>query len=539
MKKTKHIITLLLLTTTLVFSQTTKINQPVENDTIKILFIGNSYSYFNSLSQLVNGMAKDKFPSKIVKTKMISQGGITLKKHWKKSKALNEIKKEKWDFVVLQEQSTLGTGVSIDSKNYFGEMDTFFEYARNFDSEIKKIGAKTVFYMTWAKKNSKKQQKYLTYAYMTIAKKLNSLVAPVGLVWDKQRDNNAFDLYIYDGAHPSIYGSYLAATTLFATIFKTNPIGLSEKIEGYKLESSGRPSTKMETLASITKTDANTIQTSTWSIINSLKKTNGYLDITEPKLEYSVPTLPTGINITNKNIEGRWYGKTKYLRSNNIGTIIDIKNLKGTWEVNLLLYSPDEVNRIKAENIKIVGDKLSFTYKGFRESEVSFILNGNELLGISTLKIEDYVFYNNWRLSKNKIQNSIDLEAHSKLVGSLNSNIEKIGYLKAMLNQYKEYGKLIGAEYKPMLNNLNTKGYNLLNAEKLQEALNIFELAIALYPESANPYGSYGEALVKSGNKKKALEMYTKAYSIAKKTNHESLSYFKKNMINLKKEIGN
>lgn len=277
MQKIKYLATiLLLLITTLSCSKVVKTTQPSETDTTRILFIGNSYSYFNSVSELVKRMAEDKFPTKKIETKMISQGGMTLKQLWLKGEAWDEIKKEKWDYVVLQEQSTLGNGEIIDSKRHFYKPDIFFEYARKFDSEIKKSGAKTVFYMTWSKKDNPEQQIYLTYAYMKIAKELNSLIAPVGLVWDKNRNNSAFDLYYGDGAHPSVYGSYLAATTLFSIIFNTNPVGVSGKIEGYKLASTGQRSKEMQLLTDIAKDDATTIQRSTWDVINSLRKTGGY-----------------------------------------------------------------------------------------------------------------------------------------------------------------------------------------------------------------------------------------------------------------------
>lgn len=71
-------------------------------------------------------------------------------------------------------------GVMIDHKTYFGQTERFFEYARKFDTEIKNTGAKTVFLMTWSERNKPKEQTILTYAYTTIAKELDAIVAPVG-----------------------------------------------------------------------------------------------------------------------------------------------------------------------------------------------------------------------------------------------------------------------------------------------------------------------------------------------------------------------
>ena len=64
--------------------------------------------------------------------------------------------------------------------------------------------------------------------------------------------------------------------SLFSIIFSTNPVGVSEKIEGYKLASTGQRSKEMQLLTDIAKDDATTIQRSTWDVINSLRKTDGY-----------------------------------------------------------------------------------------------------------------------------------------------------------------------------------------------------------------------------------------------------------------------
>jgi hypothetical protein len=44
---------------------------------------------------------------KTIKTQMITLGGATLKTHWEMGNALNALKQDLWDYVVLQEQSML------------------------------------------------------------------------------------------------------------------------------------------------------------------------------------------------------------------------------------------------------------------------------------------------------------------------------------------------------------------------------------------------------------------------------------------------
>ncbi len=61
---------------------------------------------------------------------------------------------------------------------------------------------------------------------------------------------------------------------------------------------------------------------------------------------------------------------------------------------------------------------------------------------------------------------------------------------------------------------LNMTGYVLLENDKLDEALAIFELNIKLYPRSANVYDSYAEALLKAGRKEEAIQHYKTSISL-------------------------
>lgn len=61
---------------------------------------------------------------------------------------------------------------------------------------------------------------------------------------------------------------------------------------------------------------------------------------------------------------------------------------------------------------------------------------------------------------------------------------------------------------------LNNLGYDLLFDKKLNDALEIFKLNVELFPDIANCWDSYGEALLKIGNKEAALSAYKKALEI-------------------------
>jgi glyoxylase-like metal-dependent hydrolase (beta-lactamase superfamily II) len=62
--------------------------------------------------------------------------------------------------------------------------------------------------------------------------------------------------------------------------------------------------------------------------------------------------------------------------------------------------------------------------------------------------------------------------------------------------------------------NLNQWGYRLLRDEKAEEAAVLLKLNVDLYPESANVYDSYGEALYALGDGETALAMYEKSLEL-------------------------
>ena len=84
--------------------------------------------------------------------------------------------------MVLQEQSRLSTGITIDNDSYFGKTDSFHEHLRLFNSEIEKLGAETVLFMTWSQREKPEEQVILTHAYASIANQINAILSPVELV---------------------------------------------------------------------------------------------------------------------------------------------------------------------------------------------------------------------------------------------------------------------------------------------------------------------------------------------------------------------
>jgi tetratricopeptide (TPR) repeat protein len=61
---------------------------------------------------------------------------------------------------------------------------------------------------------------------------------------------------------------------------------------------------------------------------------------------------------------------------------------------------------------------------------------------------------------------------------------------------------------------INRIGYQLLEQNEMDKAIDMFRINVALYPKSFNTYDSLGEAYLKSGNMDLALKNYAKSLEL-------------------------
>jgi hypothetical protein len=188
---------------------------------MKVLFIGNSYTYYNDLPGMISQLAGSSNDPIHLDIRMIAVGYKTLEWHCGNPETLEAIRQADWDNVVLQEHSMRPVE----------DRDKMFDYASTLDREIKESGARTVLYLTWARQHIPGMQEGLTDAYFSLARTLGATVAPVGIAWQKAlRANPVLKLHKRDKSHPTPLGSYLAACVFYATLFQTSPVGLTGTI---------------------------------------------------------------------------------------------------------------------------------------------------------------------------------------------------------------------------------------------------------------------------------------------------------------------
>ncbi|MEA1970283.1 MAG: SGNH/GDSL hydrolase family protein [Thermodesulfobacteriota bacterium] len=181
----------------------------------KVLFIGNSYTYFNNLPFMLENLSSA--VGKAVQAQSVTRGRKTLQWHWHNPQTLDILDQGHWDFVVLQEQSTRPVN----------EPEQMRRAVARFASRIQKSGGTPLLYLTWARQRIPEMQDALTKTYLSITQEFDAWIAPVGPAWAKAlADSPELTLHAEDESHPNILGSYLAACVFYAVLFRETPMRL-------------------------------------------------------------------------------------------------------------------------------------------------------------------------------------------------------------------------------------------------------------------------------------------------------------------------
>ena len=200
-----------------------------------VLFVGNSYLYYNdSLHNHFKAMADEKYPGYegSVNVKSSTIGGSRLKHHnldhLLKPKAISSI--NKFELVVLQGGS--GEGLSKKDRKAFAKI------AKEHIKRIKANGSEAALYMIHAYVEPHQDFdpnliRVIEKMYVTAGNKNKTLVIPVGLAFENAyKQQPDITLHHLDGTHPALLGTYLAACTVFASVFNESPVGLNYDYNG-------------------------------------------------------------------------------------------------------------------------------------------------------------------------------------------------------------------------------------------------------------------------------------------------------------------
>ncbi|MDP1672955.1 MAG: hypothetical protein Q8L65_07545 [Burkholderiales bacterium] len=206
-----------------------KVRAPQVDTPARVLFVGNSYLYYNdSLHNHVRRMviADDPALEKVLQYKSATIGGANLAHH--NIDHLTEPGRIgvtlPFQLVILQD----GSAAPLSEKRRALSR----EKMKEFSSIIRERGGQVALYMGHAyvppHKQAKPENIRLTENHhLAVGNEINALVIPVGLAFEEAyRRRPDMKLHKdFDGTHPDLLGTYLAACVVYASVYGKSPVG--------------------------------------------------------------------------------------------------------------------------------------------------------------------------------------------------------------------------------------------------------------------------------------------------------------------------
>ena len=195
---------------------------------MKVLFIGNSYTYVNDMPKIFEGLCRDN--GRDVTTTSVVHGGHKLYQYVDsddqyRAKLEAALEADHYDLCFLQEQSYLP----------LSDYNLFFSGVSRLIEKVKPSADAFMLYETWGRKaghptldefgwTSESMTFDLAAAYKKAGETLGIPVSYVGLNFYKiYTTHPEIELYHEDKTHPSWEGSCLSALTHYHTLFGEFP----------------------------------------------------------------------------------------------------------------------------------------------------------------------------------------------------------------------------------------------------------------------------------------------------------------------------
>ena len=175
---------------------------------MKVLFIGNSHTYFNDMPHLFAKMC-EALTSERTEVTMLAFSNRKLDWHCEEYFSVRfALLYGLYDYCVIQQ---------------FGHpVPPIEETELSVEKLVRlceRVGTKPVLYMTWAKRDEPEKAALISSIYRTLADRYHTLLAPIAEAFEALRtEHPEIDLYWFDGSHASPYGDYLIAATFAALL---------------------------------------------------------------------------------------------------------------------------------------------------------------------------------------------------------------------------------------------------------------------------------------------------------------------------------
>lgn len=202
-----------------------------------ILWVGNSFFYYNnSMHNHFGRLVSSAGPGFRVRSTSVTISGSGI--DWHDMNSLlrpdglgrysfvgdNEIRFNKpgrqYDTAIMMDCSQCPIHPQLQS--------VFHDTVQKYSQSLVREGVRPVLFMSWAYKDKPEMTVQLAEQYTLAGNANDALVIPAGLAFAKAIAKRAdLELYEADKRHPSLAGTYLAACTVYATLYRKTPVGLS------------------------------------------------------------------------------------------------------------------------------------------------------------------------------------------------------------------------------------------------------------------------------------------------------------------------
>lgn len=188
-------------------------------DGARVLFIGNSLTYSNELPSILEAIARQS--GKRLITDAITIPGGALEDHFRGRTAHAALASGGYAIVILQQ----GPSSLPESQA------NLREWTQRFAPRIRAGGARPALYMVWPDETRLAFFDDVRTSYSNAALDANGMFIPAGEVWRAAwRIDAQLPLYDDDRFHPSALGSYAAALSMYAELYRQSPLGLPARL---------------------------------------------------------------------------------------------------------------------------------------------------------------------------------------------------------------------------------------------------------------------------------------------------------------------
>ena len=210
------------------------IKAPFSDDPTSFLLIGNSFMYYNnSMHKPLLGIYNSiKNNTLNIKARTFYINGSALSWHdvesyinnpnagafkFNSQNQIEPFEDRSYDIAIMQDCSQCPIHPELSSD--------FHKYVKKHAQTLRNQNIEPVLMMTWAYKSQPYMIETISQEYTVAGNKNKLLIIPAGLAFSRSiQSHPEIDLYA-DDKHPSREGTYLAAATIYASIFQTSPIG--------------------------------------------------------------------------------------------------------------------------------------------------------------------------------------------------------------------------------------------------------------------------------------------------------------------------